>query len=193
MGLNMAELIPGSNGNIELFTERLYLRSMTVNDGPQIVALRNADHVRESRADTRGPRISLESHEEWFASTRESRVDLVIIEAKTGTLIGGVSADTLRCPEALAGLEMGKYIGSSQHLGKGFATEAALAWINYLTSVSPAAFLFSRTRTSNSANIRINLGLRFVEMPWPEWLNSPVGSWTYMQRTLGSNAAVKEL
>lgn len=187
----MNQIIPGRNGTVELFTERLYLREMNAEDGQQIVALRNSAHVRASSAEARGQKLSLDSHEEWFASTRKNRVDVVIIESKTGILIGGVSADTLRCPTVLGGLELGRYIGSPQHLGKGFATEAALAWLTYLNNVSPAAFLFSRTRASNSANIRINLRLGFLETPWPKWLEKPVGGWIYMQRTLGLSATVQ--
>ena len=179
--------LPGAAA--EIITPRLLLREMAPDDGPQIVSLRNSAHVRASAAEVDGEELSLSRHLEWFATTRERRVDFVIIERASGAIVGGVSADALRCPAALSGLELGKFIGSPKHLGKGFGTEAAAAWVAFLERHARHSFLFSRTRTENMANIRINLRLGFQKNAWPDWLEVPSGSWTYMERRLDLGAA----
>lgn len=112
-----------------------------------------------------------------------TRIDHEIVERATGKPIGAVRVDRTRCPLALDGLVVGKYLGEQDLLGKANGKEASLAWVEFVFEVLAPRFLFSRTLQSNVASQRINLALGFKYEAWPDWLEKVEDerNWTYMQ------------
>jgi len=81
--------------------------------------------------------------------------------------------------------ELGKYIGNTKALNKGYATEATRYWLMYGFDYFGLDSVIARTRTTNNANIKINDRLGFKAVDWPIGLDRPsdIKEWLFMKIT----------
>lgn len=140
---------------------RLKIRPLEIKDSELIVMWRNQDYIREvSRQDKK---ISLSEHKKWFKDSREHRLDYVFIDKKSTVPIGVVSFDYSKNSDILNGyLEMSKYIGNKDYLGKGLAYEVCNALFCFLESKNSIDGIYAITKKDNNINIKLNTKLGFV-------------------------------
>ncbi len=137
-------------------TPRLWLRPMREEDAELIVAWRNEPSTA-AMFFIAPP--TLDEHLRWFHSGREWRVDYVIVRKEEGRPIGVVNFRDIDEVRGVA--EGGKLIGDLNSRGRGMAKEAFAAWLMYGFGTLGLRRVMIRTRTDNTANIRINEKLGF--------------------------------
>lgn len=162
-----------------LETPRLLLRPMTVQDAPDVVRWRNAPHVATmSRAST--AELTMEEHLEWFEATRNERLDYIIIEKGSCQAIGSVSFTRLSLPQCERGAELGKYLGESSALGRGYGVEAAQRWLRFGFEILQLDCVIARTKETNAPNISVNERLGFKLARWPGSFGAPEQGMLFM-------------
>ena len=165
---------------VVLETPRLFLRPMSDSDGPLVVKWRNSEHVASMSVRSRQANLTVEEHQAWFSRSRSERVDYVI-ELRDGLQpIGSLSWVWHKLSDATLCAESGKYIGDPLALGKGYATEAAIRWVQYAFQDVGIDFLIAITRFDNTPNIKLNEKIGFVVRPWPEQLERTSDNWVFM-------------
>jgi len=163
-----------------LETPRLILRPMSDIDSPLIVKWRNSKHVSSMSICSRQANLTVKEHLAWFSRTRSQRVDY-LIELKEGHRpIGSLSWVWHELFESHLCAESGKYIGEPSVLGKGYASEAALRWVQYAFEDVGLDCLFAITRSDNTPNIKLNEKIGFVVRPWPEQIKRFSHDWIFM-------------
>jgi RimJ/RimL family protein N-acetyltransferase len=164
-----------------LETPRLRLRPMREDDAAMVVRWRNADHVATMSRETTQGTLSIETHLDWLARTRSSRLDYIIEIRDDRQSIGSVSFTRHALEDFDLCAELGKYIGEQQALGKGYAYEAAHRWLEYGFGTLGLECVFARTRRINAANIKINNKLGFWIEDMPVQLGSALDEWIFMR------------
>lgn len=115
----------------ELTTERLVLRPFLITDAEDVAALAGAEEVARNTLNIPHP-YDPKHAEEWIAShrgqaERREAVTYAVTRADDGTLVGAVG---LTVDPENDSAELGYWIGR-QHWGKGYATEAARAVVDW--------------------------------------------------------------
>lgn len=144
-----------------LETRRLILRPMTLADAPIVVKWRNSPHVADMSATTRHHGLKIKEHLAWFSSTRKQRIDYIIEIKESTTPIGSVSLSFQPLNDGRWAGISGRYIGEPNQLGKGYAYEAAQAWMIFGFDTLQLDVIKATTRTDNLANVAINKKLGF--------------------------------
>ena len=161
-------------------TKRLILRPMTEHDAALVVKWRNNPHVSSMNLQAT-KKLTIEDHLAWFNSSRQNRVDYIIVIKSNKKPIGSVS---MYWPSSI-GLqnsgESGRYIGDIEELGKGYATEAAEAWIDFAFTKLFLNSVVARTHISNIPNQRINQKLGFKRESFPEGFRECENDWMLMK------------
>lgn len=144
-----------------LETSRLRLRPMTSHDAHIVVKWRNMPHVADMSATTRHHDLTIAEHLVWFSSTREDRIDYILELKDTSTPIGSLSFSFEPLRHGRWAGVSGRYIGEPGQLGKGYAYEAAQAWLSFGFDTLQFDLIKAVTRSDNLANIAINEKLGF--------------------------------
>lgn len=152
-----------------LSTQRLILRPPVAEDLPWVLEHMNTVSVMRHLAGVRSPEAVAESladdidafhkggHQRWTVWLRDG-----------ATRVGRVGLFHLRSPAAPPVLQGQREIGwtfAEVHWGKGYATEAARAVIDYAFEALALPVLYSQTSTSNAASTRMMQRLGFTARP----------------------------
>jgi len=146
---------------MNVFTERLLLRPMTVEDAGIVVSWRNQPRIRQVLETESDDFLTLESHLRWFGATREERVDYVVCFKDAERPIGVWSFKPAIYQAVDRCMEQGRYIGDEEALGKGYAKEAATAWIYFGFQHLNLDAIVSIHKTDNEVPQKINLKFGF--------------------------------
>lgn len=121
-----------------------------------ILNIRNADHIL---AFSKG--ISKEEHLNFINKYANlERIDFAIFCLDDSSWIGGVSLNKTEF-----GLEIGKYIGNKNYLGKGLAKKFMFSFIKFIKEFLPAGTLiYAKTKINNTRNIELNKKLGFMTL-----------------------------
>jgi len=166
-----------------LKSDRLHLRAMLPDDAAMVVRWRNSKHFTSTSRESTQGNLSLKQHLEWFANTREDRIDY-IIELNEGNLpIGSLSFAWQVLPEFELCAELGKLIGEEKALGKGFASEATNLWLDHGFNTHKLDCVIARTRKNNLSNIKVNQRMGFTVEPWPGQFGEASEEWIFMRLT----------
>lgn len=152
-----------------LESARLILRPMSINDTDLVIRWRNSPHIYERSYSLSFGGLTAEEHILWFKSTRDKRIDYIIV-VKNGLIpIGSMS---FKHHHDNCG-EMGKYIGELWAIGKGYGYEAANEWVQFGFNVLKYDKIIAKTHKNNIPNIKLNkkLGFTIIDM---------IGEWIYM-------------
>tara|TARA_B100000575_G_C22712679_1_gene429438 strand:+ start:153 stop:611 length:459 start_codon:yes stop_codon:yes gene_type:complete len=146
-----------------------------MNDTKTIVKWRNSIMIKDFSYDNKV--ISIDDHKKWYKSTRKYRYDYIFCDIENQVPIGCMSYKISKYLKkgVLNKIEMGKYIGEEDYLGRGFAQEATKKWLEIGHDYFKFNKIFVVTNKKNKVNIHINkkLGFRFVsfaEIKDPEWV-----------------------
>lgn len=164
-----------------LESERLILRPMIVDDAEMVVAWRNSDMVSSVSHKESKSTITVGDHLKWFQSTRDMRQDYIMVVKETDYPIGNLSFSSLKLPDRGSVVELGKYIGEASALGKKYASEATVRWLEYGFVDCDYGAVVARTLKTNSINIRINEKSGFKIQPWPIDLTNWSDEWIFME------------
>lgn len=168
---------------IVLETHRLILRPMSETDASLIVQWRNSQRIASISKLSSQAGLTVEQHLAWFSRTRTERVDYVIVQKEGLQLIGSLSWSWHEHYGSQLCAEMGKYIGEASALGKGYATEATILWLQYAFQDIGIDVVFAITRFDNLPNIKLNMKLGFEVQPWPSQLKRVSDDWVFMNLT----------
>ena len=131
-------------------TERLVLRAPRLEDAKAIAALANDRRIAENTRRIPHP-YRLSDAEEFISAARRSSGEMALtVSARDGELIGGCGLALLDGPAP----EIGYWLGVP-HWGKGYATEAARALIDYAFTELDHKVLQAGARVTNPASRRI--------------------------------------
>tara|TARA_B100002051_G_C16525030_1_gene529717 strand:- start:259 stop:810 length:552 start_codon:yes stop_codon:yes gene_type:complete len=166
---------------IDLFTNRLFLRPMNSNDSQIVVRWRNSLHVSFASDFSKGRKISIKEHLDWFNNTRSNRIDYIINVLKTNQPIGSIGISILDTNDNKTVGELNKYIGEQDALGKGYASEALEKWIDYLFNFIKLDSIVSKTRLNNMPNIRVNEKNGFEKIENCSYFDLESKEWAYME------------
>ena len=124
-----------------------------------VLSLRNADTVIQQM--TKRNKITQEQHHKFIqVYSSLPRIDFMIRDDDANQYIAGVNVNLTNL-----GLELGKYIGNPDYLGRGVGLSMTHAFLDYLTknfiSFSPVMTIYARTLRLNSRNINLNMKLGF--------------------------------
>ena len=167
-------------------TSRLTLRPFVAADFDAVQAMRSdagvACYLYEEPLSPDDTRILLERKMAAPSWAREGDwLTVAVVERATGTTVGDLSLRWVSEGDRTA--EIG-FIFDPRHQGKGFATEAARAMVEWAFTSAGLHRVIGRTEARNSASIRVleKLGMRleahFVENEWVkgEWQSELVYS-----------------
>ncbi len=133
-----------------LETERLVLRAPCREDAKAIAALANDRRIAENTRRIPHP-YPLADAEQFISAPTNSTGEMALtIFARDGALMGGCSLSVLDGPAP----EIGYWLGMP-HWGKGFATEAVRALIDYAFTELDHTTLQAGARVTNPASRRI--------------------------------------
>jgi RimJ/RimL family protein N-acetyltransferase len=133
-----------------LETERLVLRAPRLEDGKAIAALANDRRIAENTRRIPHPYTQADAREFVSAAQNSAREISLMIILRNGSLIGGCGLNMLDGPAP----EIGYWLGVP-HWGKGFATEAVRALIDYAFTELDHDVLQAGARVTNPASRRI--------------------------------------
>jgi RimJ/RimL family protein N-acetyltransferase len=136
-------------GSVVLKTERLTLRRPLSSDAKAIARLANDRRIAENLRRLPHPYSRTDAEAFLRALAAERREEVFLIEAD-GAPAGMIGLD-FGIDE---GPEIGYWLGVA-HWGKGFATEAARAVIDYAFEEFPVDELFAGARVTNPASRRV--------------------------------------
>jgi len=156
---------------------------MLPDDAPMIVRWRNSKLVASTSRDSTEGNLSLKQHLEWFAKTRDDRIDYIIELTKESLPIGSLSFAWRSLPGFKLCAELGKFIGEEKALGNGFASEATNLWLDYGFKTMKLDCVIARTRKNNSSNIKVNQKMGFTVEPWPAQFGEASDEWIFMRLT----------
>ena len=147
-----------------LETDRIVLRQFTVGDGPIVERLAGVREVADTTLTIPHP-YPADGGAQWIGShsdaweRRENLVLAICENSPAGQLLGAIS---LRLSLAHAHAELGYWIGVA-NWGKGFATEAARALVNYSFAELGLHRVQGRHFTRNAASGRVmqKLGMQY--------------------------------
>jgi RimJ/RimL family protein N-acetyltransferase len=161
---------------INFETNRLILKPMKIKDSDLIIKWRNSLHIKNFSLKKK--MISLEEHKVWFNSTRDKRVDYIFFIKEIMKPIGSLSfkANNSFFKNKLC-IEMGKYLGDTDELGKGYAQEATEKWISIGFNFFDLDNIYVITKSDNFVNIHINKKLGFEIIDNPKNIDK---TWTFM-------------
>ena len=134
--------------------DRINLRPLEISDTKKIIKWRNDTEIKRWMNNQES--ISKSSHLEWF-NNRKKRFDFIIEEKTNKTSIGTVNIKLKSNSEA----ELGKLIGETDFLGKGYAKESFKLLINFAFDKLLLSRLFVITKKNNKKNINLNSKLGF--------------------------------
>lgn len=137
------------NGAVRLRTERLLLRAPAAADAKAIAKLANDRRIAENLRRLPHPYSRSDAEAFLDAVAREESERVFLIETD-GSPIGMIGLDFSR----ENGPEIGYWFGVA-HWGKGFATEAARAVIDYAFEEYPLEQITAGARVTNPASRRV--------------------------------------
>lgn len=164
-----------------LETERLILRPMLESDARLVINWRNSERIATMTRQSFKQELTQEDHLKWFAISRSLRIDYIIVEKETNNPIGSVSFKWMALSDCHKCGELGKYIGETSALGKGFAFEFTKRWIEFGFDELGLDCIIAITRASNAPNIRVNQKLGFKSEPFPSELEPMPSGWLFMR------------
>jgi RimJ/RimL family protein N-acetyltransferase len=133
-----------------LETERLVLRAPNFEDAKAIAALANDRHIAENTRRIPHP-YALKDAEAFIAgANRDGGEMALLITLRDGTLIGGCGLGLMDGPAP----ELGYWLGVP-YWGKGYATEAVRALIDYAFTDLDHTAMQAGARVTNPASRRI--------------------------------------
>ena len=133
-----------------LETKRLTLRAPRLEDAKAVAALANDRRIAENTARIPHP-YKLSNAEDFIAAANKAAGDaMFVIAQRDGTLIGACSVSRLDDPTPGVGYWLGV-----PYWGKGFATEALHALIDYAFADLKHAALQAGARVTNPASRRV--------------------------------------
>jgi RimJ/RimL family protein N-acetyltransferase len=134
----------------ELRTERLVLRAPCRQDAKAVAHLINDRRIAENTARIPHPYTLVDAYAFLAQANRDPRERAFLITLADGTIVGGCGLQTLggRNPEP------GYWIGVP-YWGRGYATEAARALVDYAFTQLGHERLSCRARVSNPASRRV--------------------------------------
>lgn len=122
----------------------------------EVLRVRNQEDVLKMMTDP-AP-ISKVNHEQFLSKYDQlPRIDFMVCSADKKLPIGGCN-----CALTKNGIELGKYIGNSNYLGKGLAKSFTQLFITMLIEHFYGYELVARTRKENKRNIMLNKKLGFT-------------------------------
>ncbi|WP_427887965.1 GNAT family N-acetyltransferase [Kribbella sp. GL6] len=142
-------------------TERLVLREPELRDRPALVELLASPEVGTYIGGAR-PRDLLE---EKLPQVPDRRTGLFVVELD-GAMIGTVTLDQRDADEVrpeLAEVELG-YLFLPSSWGKGYASEACTAALEWFAAARPGAPVVLTTQVANTASMRLATKLGFTEV-----------------------------
>jgi RimJ/RimL family protein N-acetyltransferase len=149
-----------------LETERLLLRRSISEDAEIISAYRSDPNVRRwqgwERTDPEGVRLVIEEMTGRAPGGSGGWVQLSVIERESGTLVGDVGMSPA---EDEPGVIKVGYTISPNYQGRGYATEAVGAIVDYALETLGADVVRAYASADNTPSIRVaeNVGMRLME------------------------------
>ncbi len=132
-----------------LETKRLVLRAPTLGDAKSVAVLANDRRIAENTARIPHP-YKLSDAESFIGTANKGEEALFLITARDGTIIGACGFVTQEKPVP----ELGYWLGV-EHWGKGYATEALHALIDYMFNAFDHPALQAGARVTNPASRRV--------------------------------------
>jgi hypothetical protein len=134
--------------------KKKYCFAWIVNCNPsEVIFLRNRNEVVNA---SMTKKIKPIDHSIFIKNYQNmARIDLIIKDRSL--MVGGVSIVLTEI-----GLEIGKYIGRKEYLGRGIAKTATISLLNFFDKEFISTELYSKTQKKNIINISINEKLGFV-------------------------------
>lgn len=143
-------------------TERLLMRPMKDIDAVDVVRWRNDPRISSvSKSQSKGEMITIESHLTWFHHTRNNRIDYIVNLKENKCAIGVWNFKEYNSSLFKNCMELGRLIGETWALGRGYAKEASKAWIRFGFDSLKLDAVFSVNERSNLAPQKINISLGF--------------------------------
>lgn len=131
------------------------------SDVKQFLVIRNAEHVRLNMRNN-SP-ITMEVHLNFLQKYDSlQRVDFVLLDKNSEQYVGGMHISLTS-----HGIELGKYIGNVEYLGRGIAYPMSMSFISFVKeNFSGIAKIRAVTRLDNCKNINLNfkLGFRIIQL-----------------------------
>jgi RimJ/RimL family protein N-acetyltransferase len=149
-----------------LLTERLLLRRSVPEDAGLISSYRSEPDVQRyqgwDRTDAEGIRADIERMSSRRPGSRGGWVQLSVEERASGTLVGDVGMSPA---EGEPGVVKIGYTLAPAHQGRGYATEAVRALIDYAFDVLGADVVRAYASAENFPSIKVaeRVGMRLVE------------------------------
>jgi len=140
-----------------IYTERLVLRPLAASDFGDLVAEVNDFAVTRMLAKVPYPYGRREA-EAFLAHVARTRNELALMIARGGKVIGGIGASSLD-----GRAEFGYWLGRA-HWGKGYATEAARAFLSFVFDFLGLPELHSGVFIDNPASLRVQEKLGFRQV-----------------------------
>ena len=151
---------------VELCTDRLRLRRSSAGDAPAISAYRSDPDVHRfqgwERTDVDAVRAEIEEMQRRAPGDPGGWVQITADELDSGALVGDVGIAPV---DAEPGVISVGYTIDPAAQGRGYATEAVRALVDYAFEVLGADVVRMHASANNTASIRVaeKAGLRFVE------------------------------
>jgi RimJ/RimL family protein N-acetyltransferase len=164
----------------ELETKRLILRPMTIADAPMVVRWRNSAHVTAMSQESTNSDLTIEQHLRWFTTSRNQRLDYIVLEKAAQKPIGSVSFTWVELSQCSPCAESGRYIGEPNALGNGYGLEAARGWLTFGFEILNLKCVVARTKVENIKNLRINRRLNYQAVAWPSEFGPDAPGFVFM-------------
>lgn len=144
---------------MEMYTDRLYLRPITINDTEMILNWRNSDAVKQFFI--RQEDITVEEHLYWLEELVSSGkvCQFIICVKNEDKPIGSVYLQKIDTVNGDA--EYGIFIGETSALGKGYGTEAGRLMLKYGFEKLNLKTIYLRVYADNIRAIRSYLRIGF--------------------------------
>ena len=106
--------------------------------------------------------LNLKDQVNWLKNTRNKRIDYLMINKSNLVPIGVWSLKKFDYSKRYFRImEQGRYIGNADYLGKGYAKEAALEWLNFGFNYLKLDKIVSIHKKENLIPQKINLNIGF--------------------------------
>lgn len=131
------------------------MRPMIAEDAPTIVDWRNNSETLKMMKNNE--KITIESHLRWFERRPPNRLDYMVIEKGTNSILGTLNTTLKNGSRA----ESGRLFGNREKRQKGFATEATKRWFRFIFDELNVDIIEAETKVENIPNINFNFRIGY--------------------------------